>query len=497
MHPPEQSPSAGRKVDGVMDAVRARIASRALVQGTRLPSIRACARAMGVSKSTVVEAYDRLAADGVIRARRGAGFYVAAHAPPLDLAGIAPRLERAVDPLWVSRQALDGAASVGSPGCGWLPADWLPQQALRRGLRGIARASAEELADYATPQGSPALRALLARRLAERGIDAPPARIVLSRGVTQAVDLLCRLLLEPGDVVLVDDPCYFNFLALLRAHRVRVVSLPRDAAGPDLSAFESALREHRPRLYLTQSALHNPTGGSLSAPLAHRLLQLAEQTGLTIIEDDIYADLDATAVPRLAAFDGLRRVVYVGGFSKTVSAAARCGFIALREDWVEPLLDLKVATSFGDDRIAAALVHGVLADGGYRRHLEGLRERLALATGQTLRRLRGLGLSCAAPPAGGLFLWCALPSCIDSAELARRALARGLLLAPGNVFSASQGCAGHVRVNVSQCQRPEVFERLEQALEDCARAGDAGAGISARNLAAGAPPSRRSGSPGR
>ncbi|OIQ93887.1 2-aminoadipate transaminase [mine drainage metagenome] len=458
-----------RKVDVVIDAVRARIASRQLGQGARLPSIRACASSMGVSKSTVVDAYERLAADGVIRARRGSGFFVAAHAPPLDLTGIAPPRERAVDPLWVSRQALDGAGEAGRPGCGWLPADWLPQAALRRALRERARATDAELADYAPPQGSPALRALLARRLRERGIDAPAAQIVLGQGVTQIVDLLCRMLLEPGDAVLVDDPCYFNFLALLRAHRVRVVGVPRGAAGPDLDAFDAALREHRPRLYLTQSALHNPTGTSLSPPLAHRLLQRAEQAQLTIIEDDVYADLDASAGVRLAAFDGLQRVVYVGGFSKTLSAAARCGFVALRGDWVEPLLDLKVATSFSDDRNAAALVHGVLADGGWRRHLEQLRTRLADASAQVLQRLQRLGIQPAPAPAGGLFAWCELPAGVDSAELARRALARGVLLAPGNVFSIGQRCAGYMRVNVAQCLAPTVCERLARALDDCVR----------------------------
>ncbi len=473
MQSPAQSVPARSKVDAVIDAVRGRIAARQLLQGTRLPSIRACARSMAVSKSTVVDAYERLAADGVIEARRGSGFYVAAHAPPLQLARIAPQLERAIDPLWVSRQALDAAADVLQPGCGWLPPDWVVGEALRRALRRSARGAAAELVEYASPQGSPALRALLARRLRERGIDAAPAQLVLSAGVTQAVDLLCRMLLEPGDAVLVDDPCYFNFLALLRAHRVRVVGVPRGADGPDLGAFEDALRLHRPRLYLTQSVLHNPTGGSLSAPLAHRLLRLAEQARLTIVEDDIYADLDAGAGVRLAAFDGLQRVVHVGGFSKTISAAARCGYIALRGDWVEPLLDLKVATSFGDGRIAAELVLGVLGDIAWRRHVQTLRARLADAGGLALQRLQRLGIVAPQPPAGGLFAWCLLPDGVDSAQLARQALARGLLLAPGNVFSASQRCASYMRVNVAQCQAPAVFERLQRTLDDCARPGPA------------------------
>ena len=126
----------GLKTNDVMHAIRARVASRAFAAGDRLPSIRAMAATMQVSPSTVVEAYDRLAAEGLVRARRGSGFYVASSAlPPLALADDDPRRDLTVDPFWVSRQSLDASSSVLKPGCGWLPADWMPGDALRRALR--------------------------------------------------------------------------------------------------------------------------------------------------------------------------------------------------------------------------------------------------------------------------------------------------------------------------------------------------------------------------
>ena len=141
--------------------------------------------------------------------------------------------------------------------------------------------------------------------MAEHGIEASPDQIMLTESGTQAIDLLCRFLIEPGDTVLVDDPCYFNFHALLRAHRAKVVGVPYTPSGPDIELFAQALTEHRPRLYITNSALHNPTGAMLSPVVAHRLLKLAEQSDLTIIEDDIFADFEHEPAPRLAAFDGL------------------------------------------------------------------------------------------------------------------------------------------------------------------------------------------------
>jgi DNA-binding transcriptional MocR family regulator len=454
----------GTQLERVMAAINLQIAGRMLAPGAKLPSIRGFAATMAVSKSTVVEAYDRLAAEGTVQARRGSGFYVAGHAPPFALAEIGPRLERAVDPFWISRQSLEAGESVLKPGCGWLPPDWMPAESLRRALRVASRAPAETLADYGTPLGLAPLRQVLARRMALHGIEAGPDRIMLTESGTQALDLVCRFLVEPGDTVLVDDPCYFNFHALLRAHRVRIVSVPYTPNGPDTAAFEQVLSEHRPRLYVTNSALHNPTGASLSPVTAHRVLKLAEQFGLTIVEDDIFADFEPEPAPRLAAFDGLDRVIQIGSFSKSLSASVRCGYIAARRDWIEGLIDLKIAASFGTGRLAAELVLTILRDGSYRKHMDSLRARLARAMGETSVRLKAIGIVPWTLPRGGMFLWCALPEGLDAAVIAKQLLAEDIVLAPGNVYSLSQSASGFMRFNVAQSSDPRLFSALRRAM---------------------------------
>lgn len=454
----------GKLIDRVMQTIRGRIAGRSLAPGAKLPSIRSFAATMEVSKSTVVEAYDRLAAEGVIQSRRGSGFYVAGHLPPLSLTEIGPRLDRAVDPLWVTRQSLEAGREILKPGCGWLPASWMPEAAIRRALRLLARSDQANLTDYGTPLGLAPLRQLLSRRMAEHGIEAAPQQIMLTESGTQAIDLLCRFLLEPGDTVLVDDPCYFNFHAILRAHRAKIVGVPYTANGPDIEQFAQALAEHRPRLYITNSALHNPTGATLAPVVAHRLLKLAEQHGLTIIEDDIFADFEPEPAPRLAAFDGLERVIHIGSFSKTLSAAIRCGFVAARPDWIEALVDLKLATTFGGNPFSAELVLGLLKDGTYRKYLDGLRDRLARAMGETAGRLKARGLTPSIEPRAGMFLWCSLPDGLDAADVARRALSEGVVLAPGNAFSLSQSASGFLRFNVAQSQDPRLFSALDKAM---------------------------------
>ena len=449
-----------------MEAIRGRLAASELTHGDRLPSIRQLASQMGVAPSTVVDAYDRLVAEGLIQSRRGSGFYVAASAArPINRVADEPLRDRAIDPFWVSRQSLDAGAGLLKAGCGWLPADWMPGEDLRRALRAVARTDEALLADYGPTRGSPALRGHLQRRLHDEGLDLSLDRILLTGSGTQAIDLILRMLVRPGDTILIDDPCYFNFRALLRAHPVEVVSVPFTPVGPDPARFDAILAEHRPRLYLTNSALHNPTGATLAPRMAHRLLGLAARHDLTVVEDDIFADFESEPSPRYAALDGLERVIRIGSFSKTLSASLRCGYIAARADWIEHLVDLQVATSFGGPSpVAAEVLARVMTGGNYRRHLDGLHRRLARARRDVARRLQPLGIEPWLMPRGSCFLWCRLPDGRDAATLARAALAEGVLLAPGNVFSVRQTAADYLRFNVAQARDPKLYEVLRKVL---------------------------------
>ncbi|KAB7616328.1 PLP-dependent aminotransferase family protein [Amylibacter sp. SFDW26] len=454
------------RTEYVMTEIKDRLATRKLGPGSKLPSIRNFATTMKVSKSTVVEAYERLAAEGIISSQRGSGFYVTGHIPPLSLTDMGPKLDRAVDPFWVSRQSLETNETFLKPGCGWLPTSWMPEDSIGAAMRSLARKGSNSLTEYGTPLGFAPLRHHLSRRIDAQNIDVSPDQIILTDSGTQAIDLLCRFFLEPGDTVLVDDPCYFNFNALLRVHRAKIVAVPYTPAGPDVEQFKAILKDHKPRLYITNSGFHNPTGASISPITAHKLLILAEQFNLTIIEDDIFGDFETTPAPRLASFDGLERVIYIGSFSKTISASVRCGYIAARPDWIDGLVDLKIATSFGGNVFNAELIWHVLKNGSYRRHIQDLRERLAKARIDVQSKLESLGITPWITPKGGMYLWCRLPDGIDSAQLAQSALPQNIVLAPGNVFSVSGTASQFMRFNVAQSLQPNLYATLALELEN-------------------------------
>lgn len=453
------------KIDFVIQHVHEQIRNRSLMPGSRLPSVRSLAARLNLSISTIVEAYERLSAQGLIEAKTGSGYFVAGPLAPLSISEIHPKIDRNIDPLWISRQALEATQDVLKPGCGWLPDDWMPHESIRKAVRKISKANAKILTDYSTPLGLPALRELLSRKILSKGIEATPNQILLTDSGTQAIDLICRYFLKPNDVVLVDDPCYFNFHALLKVHQIQIVGVPYTQTGPDLAAFAQAIKNHNPRLYITNSAIHNPTGAVLTASTAYQILKLVEQSNLIVVEDDIFADLELHPAPRLAALDGLSRVIHIGSFSKTLSGSVRTGYLATKSEWIEDLTDIKIATCFGGNQLSAEILYAALTDGNYRKYLEELKIRLSKAMDSTINQLAKIGITTWVKPQAGIFLWCKLADHLDSTRIAKTCLEHGVILAPGNAFSQSQNYQNFIRFNVAQSLNPKVFEVLSQAIQ--------------------------------
>ena len=234
--------------------------------------------------------------------------------------------------------------------------------------------------------------------------------------------------------------------------------------GPDVAELERVFAEHRPRLYLTGGGLQNPTGATPSAATVHRVLRLAEEHDVLILEDDTFADFEAEPSTRLAALDGLRRVVQVGSATKAVGAAMRCGYIAARQDWIAQLVDLKLATTMGNSATGAHILHRVLTESGYRRHLDGLRRKLADSMGRTLQNLRATASSpgSSRAPASMCGRVCPKASAPRTSPATRSR--RKVMFAPGPAFSASDEARGCLRFNVARCGDPRVYEVLDEAI---------------------------------
>ena len=467
---PIAAPHGGR-AESLAAAYAARIRAREFAPGARLPSVRQCAALHGVSPTTVVAAYDQLQARGLVVARSQRGYFVRdAHAavrPPGAYAhtdssmgmSLVPDLAPPVDATALIRGMFQQGDRPPGPGLGTLPEAWLDAPLLQRALRQAMRDAGASLR-YGEAAGDTGYRVELSMRLRELGIRARPEQIVSTIGATHALDVVARTLLKPGDAVLVDEPGWAVEFARLVQMGMRLLPVPRDANGPDLVAMERLLEAHRPRLYVTVSVLHNPTGNSLDAATTHSILKLAERFDLLIVEDDTYAWLGTGHEPRLAALDGLQRTIYVSGFSKVLAPDWRLGFLAAPQAIVERCIDTKLLTTLTAPSLYERAMAWMLAQGLLRRHAERICKQLDAARDRVVRLVHDAGGTIATPPQG-LFGW--VETGVDTAMLAARMASARWLLAPGSLFMSDARPSTLMRVNFATSQDARFWQAFVSA----------------------------------
>jgi DNA-binding transcriptional MocR family regulator len=451
------------------DRFAERIRNRLLAPGARLPSVRECARQQGVSAHTVVAAYDQLLAQGLVEARKQRGFYVRDAAARRAPAITPPAPAVAADASALIRGMFHRPSDKPQPGMGVFPADWLESAFLPAALRRVTGAKSLQAfsLQYGEPAGDSGLRRSLAAKLARINVLAEPAQIVTTVGATQALDIVSRTLLRPGDPVMVEEPGWALEFARLEALGMRILPVPRGADGPDLDVMErycSASEGHRPQLFVSVSVLHNPTGHSLSPGSAHRVLQLANRHDFHIVEDDTYCHLAPEHATRLCALDGLRRTVYVGGFAKILAPNWRIGFLAASPDLASRFLETKLIATLTTPALFERALAWCIDQGQLRRHTERIRARLDGARSRTVRLALNAGCTLAAEPAG-LFGW--VDTGVDTDTLTQRLLDEGYLIAPGSLFHARRPPTTLMRINFATAQDAafwKVFARARDRL---------------------------------
>jgi DNA-binding transcriptional MocR family regulator len=449
----------------IADRLMSLIRKGSLKPGNRIPSIRKMSEQSDVSPSTVMQAYRLLEDQGWIEARPQSGYFVrprhlrrvsgAASPPepeiqrmPLTVANV-----RKDDALWrnmnISRQK--GLLPLGAA----LPsAEFLPTTQLNRMLLRAVRENPLLASRYEVSPGLEELRVQIARRLVDAGCTIGPDDLIVTSGATEALSLALQALTEPGDTVVVESPCYFGLLYLLRCLRLKVVEVcahPR--TGISLDEVERLLRSKAifKAIVLTPN-VHNPLGGIMPNENKRRLVELLSRQRIPIIEDDTYSEL-AFESPRptcIKAFDTGGSVITCGSFSKVLAPGYRIGWIA-PDRWHEAVQERKLATSLACATPSQVAVARFLKEGGFDHHLRRLRrvyrEQLRLM-GDAITRSFPAGTR-ATRPSGGHILWVQLPDSVNAYELERRAAEKGINVAPGPIFSARGSYRNFVRLNAA------------------------------------------------
>ena len=446
------------------DDIAGLIRSGALRPGDRLPSVRQTQASRGCSAATVFQAYHLLESRGLVRAAERSGYFVAPAAPPPP----APR-ERAPQPVAVSEMVFQllgtGPHEIHAPLGSAFPSPTLfPLDALRRALTaGSRRTSPAELTQQ-LPGGHSALRRLTALRYLRLGMSIPPDEIVLTDGALEGLNLSLQLLTRPGDTVLIESPGFYAALQALERLGLRAVQVPADPAeGADLDAMAAAIARHAPRACWLMTSFSNPTGSLMPPEKKRALVALLERHGIPLIEDDVYAELPHEGGPPLPAkaYSTRGEVLHAGSFAKTLAPGYRVGWVAAGR-YAPALLRAKLSQSLSGSWPAQAAIAHYLEGGDYDRHLRALRRALA----EQQRALRTAVLQHFPPgtrvtrPLGGYFVWVELPPGHDSLALHRAALAEGISLAPGPLFSAGGDFRACLRLNGGQPWTPALVRAV-------------------------------------
>jgi len=460
-----------------------RIRDRLLAPGARLPSVRLCAQQQGVSPSTVVAAYDQLLAQGLVEARKNRGFFVrelaqrqepSEPAPPRDgreparspgpwatATGFATRPNAPIDAGTLIRGMFHKVSPKPQPGMGVFPPEWLESTFMPAAVRKVTSTRSLQAfsLQYGEPMGDSSLRQALSKKLATLNVPAAPDQIITTVGATHALDMVSRTLLRPGDPVMVEEPGWAVEFARLTALGMRLLPVPRRADGPDLDVMARYCEAHRPKLYVSVSVLHNPTGYCLSPGSAHRVLQLASKYDFHIVEDDTYSHIGPEHATRLCALDGLQRTIHVSGFAKILAPNWRVGFLAAHPSLIERLLDTKLLSTLTTPALLERALALCIEQGQLRRHAERIRTRLDAARSRSVKLAINAGCRFAAEPAG-LFGW--VDTGVDTDALAQRMLDEGYLLAPGALFHAERKPGTLMRINFASTQDAAFWKKYSE-----------------------------------
>ncbi len=476
----------------IVDQVSARIQAGTLPPGFRLPATRSLAQALGTNRSTVVAAFRELTEGGLLTSTVGRGTFVAERAQVVPAgepatralswsslvsnatrSGVLHELDRlgrrVADGDRINLQRMEPSAEL------------RPLDSFRRCVQHVLRTRGASTLGYAPREGLPRLRAAISDDLARRGVPAHADDILVTTGSQQALDLVARVLVDPGDTMLVQDATYTGAIHVLTAAGARVVGVPSDGQGPDPAALERLGRVNAKGLYLMPGG-QNPTGRTISAARREQLVEWSHQHGVPLIEDDYCADLEIDDVPQppaLRTIDG--QVLHVGTFSKRLIPALRIGYLVFPSALRQHVTVLKHAMDLGSSLLLQHALAEFLERGYLRTHLAHVRphyrrRRDALEAGLTRYMPRAVTWTRATQ---GVTAWISLPPGIDPEQVFEAALARGVVVSPDVLFSVDGQDRGLRLTFCGESPRrlAEGAKRLGQAIRAVMRRDDAGPGF--------------------
>jgi DNA-binding transcriptional MocR family regulator len=424
--------------------------------GDRMPSLRATRKKSGASLGTILQAYVRLEDTGFIEARPRSGYYVRSR--PSGQAALPLRSSPAPvsTEVNVANLVFDVLEAIKHPeivplGSAFPSPEHFPTDRLNKAAADAARRLPVWSSVRDLPPGNVELRRLIALRYAEAGVDIAPDDIVITCGAMEAISLSLNAVAKPGDIIAIESPTFYSTLLSIERMGMKVVEIPTSPRdGIDLGSLKNALNSLDVAACLVMSNFQNPLGASMPDEKKRELVDMLARANTPLIEDDVYSELYfGDTKPRPArAFDRSGLVLHCGSFAKCLAPGSRIGWLTPGRFRSE-IERLKFISTISTASLPQAALAEYLKHGGYERHLRGFRQRLrgalaAMTEAVTTHFPAGCRLT---QPQGGYMLWIEMPKSIDALRLHQLALAEGISIAPGPLFSAKRKYKNFVRLN--------------------------------------------------
>jgi Transcriptional regulators containing a DNA-binding HTH domain and an aminotransferase domain (MocR family) and their eukaryotic orthologs len=465
----------------IFEQVRRQILSGEILPGFRLPPERKLAESLGVNRTTVLNAYRELKAEGLIGARVGQGTVVLSY-PQNDLASAVSQLP---EPSWNQTfstyangidshvvkdlLALASRKDVISFATGIASPEISPIEALAGIEQELLSQKDYKALLHSPTEGFISLREAICGLMQKRGVYCRFGEVMLLAGSQQGIDLTARVLIDPGDIVVVEEPSFFPAIQTFQAAGARLIGIPLDDKGMRVDLLEQLLQRYRPKLIYTIPNFHNPSGTEMELERRRKLMELAYKYRVLILEDDAYADLcyEGNPLPPLKSMDNQGYVIYLSTFSKTIYSGLRLGWMAAHKKAINKFAAAKQIMDLHSSSLSQWIVERFIVNGGLEKHIPKVCREYRVK-----RDIMYDALLKYAPadliwnrPRGGYYIWCKLPKQVQASKLVSPAAQRRVVFVPGTAFFTANQGDNYIRLNFTFASQKDIAAGVQHLCE--------------------------------
>jgi DNA-binding transcriptional MocR family regulator len=453
------------------------IVTGVLKPDTKLPPTRKLSDELDINRNTVLTAYEELEADGYVYSHVGQGTFVAGSDSYQDKAP----LPAAKKFNWSNSFSTNfdeiglfsmvqlyriSTSKVTVAFGGGVPADDLyPLQLIKRCFNAAVHEEKKAVFNYGPTEGYSPLREFIAKKVKGMGIDARLADIFITNGSQQAMQIAARILIDPGDYVITEEPTYTGALGAFTTLKAKILGVPMQKDGMNTEALESMLLKYNPKVIYTVPNFHNPTGITMSLEKRKRLMYLAERHNVPIIEDDANGDLrfEHEELPSLKSLDRTSQVIYITSWSKSLIPGFRVGYAIINESLLHRFTAFKQMEDLATNTISQAIIYKFYSRGYFKTHLKKIRKKY--------RERRDTMIRCIkkyfpvdvefTKPEGGLYLWIKFPENMDLTPVFQISANHGVLFSLGTMFYSSKKGKNEMRLSYA----PNPSDKIEEGMK--------------------------------